>query len=66
MGSPIPPPSPDPQELLRSRAYVKLLALATIVGVPVSGAAYGFLKVVAALQEAFFERLPKDLGLDPC
>jgi H+/Cl- antiporter ClcA len=60
-----PPPPPDPQALLRSPAYVKLLVLAAIVGAPISAVAYGFLKVVALLQKAFFESIPHGLGLDP-
>jgi H+/Cl- antiporter ClcA len=55
---------PDPLALLRSRSYVKLLVLAALLGVPVSAAAYGFLKLVAWLQEALFTDLPKDLGFD--
>jgi H+/Cl- antiporter ClcA len=38
--------------------------LAAIIGVPVSALAYGFLKLVAELQSAFFTSLPKDLGFD--
>ena len=34
---------PDPRALLRSSAYVKLLVIAALIGVPVSAAAYGFL-----------------------
>src|SRR5215218_7716761 len=55
---------PDPFALLRSRAYVRLLLLAALIGVPVSAAAYGFLKLVAWLQEALFEDLPEGLGFD--
>jgi H+/Cl- antiporter ClcA len=43
---------------------VRLLALAAIIGVPVSALAYGFLKLVDELQTAFFTSLPKDLGFD--
>ena len=39
--------------------------LAAIIGIPVSAAAYGFLKLVAILQNAFFASFPHDLGLDP-
>jgi H+/Cl- antiporter ClcA len=56
--------APDPQELLRSSAYLKLLVLAAAVGVPVSAAAYGFLKLVAELQQAIFHDLPTTLGFD--
>ena len=57
--------SPDPTELLRSRSYVQLLALAALVGVPVSAAAYGFLALVSALQQWLFRDLPLALGLGP-
>jgi H+/Cl- antiporter ClcA len=50
--------------LLRSRSYVQLLGLAALLGVPVSAVAYGFLKLVAWLQEEFFTDLPKTLGFD--
>jgi H+/Cl- antiporter ClcA len=56
--------APDPQALLRSREYLKLLALAAIIGVPISAVAYGFLKLVAELQHALYESIPKDLGFD--
>jgi H+/Cl- antiporter ClcA len=55
---------PDPLALLRSRAYVKLLVLAAVMGVPVSATAYGFLELVTVLQDALFEDLPKELGFD--
>ena len=59
-----PPEAPDPQALLRSPQYLKLLLLAAIIGVPVSAASYGFLAVVDQLQTAFFETIPHDLGFD--
>jgi chloride channel protein, CIC family len=55
---------PDPQALLRSRSYVRLLVLAALIGVPVSAAAYAFLKLVAWLQEQLFTELPEALGFD--
>ena len=57
-------PPPDPLVLLRSRAYVRLLVLAALIGVPVSAASYGFLQLVATLQDALFDDLPKTLGFD--
>ncbi|MEA2306051.1 MAG: hypothetical protein QOH43_3331 [Solirubrobacteraceae bacterium] len=58
-----PPATPtDPAALLRTGAYLKLLVLAAIIGVPVSAAAYGFLKLVDELQELVFTRLPDGLG----
>jgi H+/Cl- antiporter ClcA len=59
--------SPEPADagaLLRSPAYVRLLALAAIIGVPVSAIAYGFLKLVSWLQGQLFEALPSTLGFD--
>ena len=44
------PPS-DPVAILQSRSYVGLLLLAAILGVPISAAAYGFLALVAKLQD---------------
>ena len=57
-----PPEAPDPQALLRSPQYLRLLLLAAIIGVPVSAASYGFLAVVDQLQTVFFETIPHDLG----
>jgi H+/Cl- antiporter ClcA len=48
--------------MLRTKAYVRLLVLAAIIGVPVSAVAYGFLKLVALLQGWIFTSLPKALG----
>ncbi len=62
-GAPAAPP-PDPVALLRSRAYVQLLVLAALIGVPVSAIAYGFLYLVDELQKWLFESIPKDLGFD--
>ena len=54
---------PDPMATLRSRAYVMLLVLAAILGVPISAAAYGFLALVNGLQQELFTHLPHGLGL---
>jgi H+/Cl- antiporter ClcA len=43
---------------------VGLLVLAAIVGVPISAAAYGFLALLAWLQEWIFTDLPRSLGFD--
>jgi H+/Cl- antiporter ClcA len=53
---------PDPQVLLRSKSYLRLLLLAAVLGVPVSAAAYGFLQLVAYLQGQVFTHLPNGLG----
>jgi H+/Cl- antiporter ClcA len=54
----------DPFALLRSRAYLRLLVLAALIGVPISAVAYGFLKLVAWLQDQLFTELPDALGFD--
>lgn len=53
---------PDPLTILRSRGYVVLLAMAALVGVPVSAAAFGFLALVDELQSPLYTDLPKALG----
>jgi H+/Cl- antiporter ClcA len=55
---------PDPRALLRSSAYVKLLVIAAVIGVPVSAVAYGFLYLVDWLQRQVFDALPSTLGFD--
>ena len=52
----------DPLALLRSRSYIALLVLATIIGAPISAAAYFFLALVSKLQGWIFTDLPKGLG----
>src|SRR3984885_10920393 len=52
----------DPQVLLRSKSYLRLLILAAVLGVPVSAAAYGFLALVSYLQREIFTHLPNGLG----
>src|SRR3954454_18396394 len=58
-------PAPDPAALLRSTAYLRLLVLAGLIGVPISAVAYFYLKLVAVLEKAIFTDLPHDvLGFD--
>ncbi|WP_131747639.1 chloride channel protein [Frankia sp. Cppng1_Ct_nod] len=58
-----PDPSPsDPFAPLRTRRYLGLLILAGILGVPISAAAYGFLKMVTNMQGWVFTNLPTTLG----
>ena len=56
--------TPDPQALLRSRAYISLLVLAAVIGVPISAVAWGFLALVSKLQGWLFTSLPKALGFN--
>lgn len=52
----------NPLALLRSRSYLRLLAIAAVIGVPVSAAAYGFLALVSYLQKEISTHLPNGLG----
>ena len=52
---------PDPQALLRSRAYVTLLVMAAVIGIPISALAWGFLALVNKLQGWIFTSLPHGL-----
>src|SRR3954462_1103442 len=56
--------SPDPLALLRTRAYVSLLVLAAILGVPIALGAYYFPGLLNHLQQWTFVDLPDGLGFD--
>ncbi|MGW4486642.1 chloride channel protein [Amycolatopsis sp. NPDC004368] len=64
--APAPPGEPagqaDPAKQLRSAAYVRLLVLAAIIGVPISAAAYFFLQFVGELQRWVYTDLPHAVG----
>jgi H+/Cl- antiporter ClcA len=49
-------------KLLRSRAYLRLLVVAAVLGVPISAFAWGYLALVSKLQHWLFTSLPSDLG----
>jgi H+/Cl- antiporter ClcA len=53
---------PDPLALVRSRAYIVVLVLAGVIGLPVAAVAYGFLALVSWLQKYLFTQLPGHLG----
>jgi H+/Cl- antiporter ClcA len=53
-----PTPAADPAAVLRSNDYLKLLALAGLVGVPISAAAFFFLKLVDVLQKGLYDGMP--------
>src|SRR6476620_2058069 len=55
------PAAIDPVAVLRSRAYISALALAAILGIPISAVAYGFLALVAALQKFPFTTQPNQI-----
>jgi H+/Cl- antiporter ClcA len=50
--------------MLRSRAYVKLLVLAALLGIPVSAISYGFLELSTKLQHVVFDDAPGWFGFD--
>jgi H+/Cl- antiporter ClcA len=52
----------NPLAMLRSRSYLQLLAVAALLGVPISAVAYGFLALVSYLQKEIFTHLPHGLG----
>jgi len=54
-------PAMDPASVIRSRSYLAALLLAAFLGIPISAVAYGFLALVAAIQEFLFDDLPQDL-----
>lgn len=54
----------NPQETLRSRAYLRLLLVAAILGIPISALAFGFLKLTSVLQKWTYTQLPGQLGFD--
>ena len=60
--SPDGPSRVDVSAVLRSPAYVRLLLLAAVLGVPVSAAAYLFLYLMGLIQHWVFTDLPGQLG----
>lgn len=56
------PSSPDPAAVLRSKQFLVLLVLASLVGVVVSIAAWAFLELVFYIQEWVFTDIPKEVG----
>ena len=59
-----PSPAPDPDAIIRSSGYVRLLVLAALIGAPISVAAYAFLEGVDELQTLLYDDLPDALGYD--
>jgi H+/Cl- antiporter ClcA len=57
-------PAQDPVAVMRSPRFLVLLALAAVVGVVASLAAWGFLELVAQLQQGVWDDLPGTLGFD--
>ncbi len=57
-------PQPDPESLIRSREFRRLLILSALIGIVVSVACWGFLEIIHAVQEWVYVNLPSDLGFD--
>jgi H+/Cl- antiporter ClcA len=55
------PPAIDPIAVIRSKRYIGALVLAAIVGIPIAVIAYGFLALVAAIQQFLFNELPNQI-----
>jgi hypothetical protein len=55
------PPAVDPVAVIRSRQYIASLVLAAILGIPISAIAYGFLALIAAVQQLLFSGLPNQI-----
>jgi H+/Cl- antiporter ClcA len=54
-------PNIDPVAVIRSRPYLAALILSAILGIPISAIAYGFLALVAKIQEYVFDDLPTEV-----
>ena len=48
--------------VIRSRPFIAVLAIAAVVGIVVSLAAWGFLELTHQLQVGVFQDIPDDLG----
>ncbi len=51
-------PALDPRAVIRSKAYLAALMLAAILGIPISAIAYGFLALIAYIQQLVFFEMP--------
>ena len=56
------PGQTDPIAILKSPAYLRLLVLAGILGVPISAGAYYYLWLIGWLQHRVFSSIPHGLG----
>jgi H+/Cl- antiporter ClcA len=52
----------NPLAVMRSTAYLRVLALAVALGAPIAAAAFGFLKLTSLVQRWTFTDLPHALG----
>ena len=54
----------DPSALIRSRPYRVLLVIASVIGLIVSVASWGFLELIHGIQQWVYKDLPSGLGFD--
>ncbi|HET6865526.1 MAG TPA: chloride channel protein [Solirubrobacteraceae bacterium] len=62
---PVPPPGPTPEQAaqaMRSRPFVALLGIVSVIGIVVSLAAWCFLEGIYQIQQELFTHLPHALG----
>src|SRR4051794_11700608 len=64
-GAAPPAPPADPATLLRSPQYLRLLAIAAVLGAPISAVAYWFLVLSGLLQKWLYLDLPAAWDLTP-
>jgi H+/Cl- antiporter ClcA len=53
----------DPARVLRSRRYIGLLVVCSLIGIPISAGAWGFLTLVNNLQGWLYTNLPHAFGM---
>lgn len=58
------PATQDPAAIMRDRSFLAVIALAAVVGVIASLAAWCFLELIYYLQTWVFTDIPKDVGFD--
>ncbi|HUA12982.1 MAG TPA: chloride channel protein [Candidatus Sulfotelmatobacter sp.] len=54
--------APTLSQALKSKQYLSILALAVVIGIPISAAAYYFLVLIGKVQNWVFVRAPNELG----
>jgi H+/Cl- antiporter ClcA len=58
------PTAQDLVTMIHSRGYIGLLVVASLVGIPISAIAFGFLAAVHGLEHVVWHDLPAELGFD--
>ena len=63
-GPAAPEPAQSPPDALEGRAYLRLIAIGGLIGIPAALLAAGFLAIVHQLENWLWDDLPRDLGGD--